>query len=48
VTPEKWITYDGEKMALDSAGQLAPERKTQPASSDTARLAAELKKRGMA
>jgi general stress protein 26 len=48
VTPEKWITYDGEKMALDTAGQLPPERKTQPASSDTTRLAAELKRRGIA
>lgn len=48
VTPEKWISYDGAKMALDSAGQLPPERKTPPASSDTTRLAAELKRRGMA
>jgi general stress protein 26 len=48
VTPEKWITYDGEKMALDTAGKLPEERKTKPASSDTARLAAELKRRGMA
>jgi general stress protein 26 len=48
VTPEKWITYDGEKMALDTAGQLPPERKTEPASSDTTRLAAELKRRGVA
>jgi general stress protein 26 len=48
VTPEKWITYDGAKMALDSVGQLPPERKTKPASSDTERLAVELKRRGMA
>lgn len=48
VTPEKWITYDGEKMALDSAGQLPASRKTQPKASDTERLAAELKRRGMA
>jgi general stress protein 26 len=48
VTPEKWITYDGEKMALDSVGQLPESRKTKPASSDTTRLAAELKRRGMA
>jgi len=47
VTPEKWITYDGAKMALDSAGKLPPEKKTKPASSDTERLAAELKRRGM-
>jgi hypothetical protein len=47
VTPEKWITYDGAKVALDSAGKLPPEKKTKPASSDTERLAVELK-RGMA
>jgi general stress protein 26 len=45
VTPEKWITYDGEKMALDSVGKLPEERKTKPLSSDTTRLAAELKRR---
>jgi len=45
VTPEKWITYDGEKMALDSAGKLPEERKTKALSSDTTRLAAELKRR---
>jgi len=48
VTPEKWITYDGEKMALDSVGKLPETRKTKPQSSDTTRLAAELKRRGMA
>ena len=48
VTPEKWITYDGEKMALDSVGQLPEARKTQPKPSDTERLARELKRRGMA
>ena len=26
VVPEKWITYDGTKMALDSVGQLPPEQ----------------------
>lgn len=48
VTPEKWITYDGEKMALDSVGKLPVERKTKPLSSDTTRLAAELKRRRLA
>jgi general stress protein 26 len=48
VTPEKWITYDGEKMALDSAGELPESRKTRAKTSDTERLAAELKRRGMA
>lgn len=48
VTPEKWITYDGVKMALDSAGKLPEERKGAPLSSDAVRLGAELKNRGLA
>jgi general stress protein 26 len=47
VTPEKWITYDGAKMALDAQGRLPEARKTRAASSDTRRLAAELKRRGL-
>ncbi len=47
VAPEKWITYDGAKMALDSVGKLAPEKKGSPKSSDSVRLAAELKRRGL-
>lgn len=48
VAPEKWITYDGAKMFLDSAGKLAPEQRTAAKSSDTVRLGRELKKRGLA
>lgn len=48
VTPEKWITYDGEKMALDSEGKLPEARKTPPTESDSVRLGAELKRRGLA
>lgn len=47
VTPEKWISYDGAKMALDSLGKLPEAKKTKPASSDTERLARELKRRGL-
>jgi nitroimidazol reductase NimA-like FMN-containing flavoprotein (pyridoxamine 5'-phosphate oxidase superfamily) len=47
VTPEKWITYDGVKMALDAAGKLAPERKGAPKSSDAVRLGAEIERRGL-
>ncbi len=47
VTPEKWITYDGVKMALDSAGKLPPEKKSKPLSSDTLRLQRELASRGL-
>lgn len=47
VTPEKWITYDGEKMALDTVGKLPDARKGKPHSSDAVRLQAEIKKRGL-
>ena len=47
VTPEKWISYDGAKMALDALGRLPESRKTRAASSDTRRLTAELKRRGL-
>jgi general stress protein 26 len=48
VTPEKWITYDGVKMFLDSAGKLPAGRKSAPQSSDVVRLARELARRGLA
>jgi general stress protein 26 len=47
VTPEKFITYDGVKMFQHTAGTLDPSRLAAPLSSDTERLAAELKKRGL-
>ena len=47
VVPEKWITYDGTKMALDSVGKLPPERKGEPLESDTVRLKRELERRGL-
>jgi len=48
VVPEKWISYDGTKMFLDSAGKLPPELRTEPKSSDAVRLRRELEKRGLA
>jgi general stress protein 26 len=48
VVPEKWITYDGAKMFLDSAGKLPPEMRTEPKTSDAVRLRRELEKRGLA
>ena len=48
VVPEKWITYDGDKMARDSVGQLGEDEKGPALSSDTDRLAKELKRRGIA
>jgi general stress protein 26 len=47
IVPEKWITYDGVKMFLDSAGKLAAERRSAPQSSDVERLARELQRRGL-
>jgi general stress protein 26 len=47
VVPEKWITYDGAKMFLDSAGKLPAEAKSAPKSSDTVRLQRELQRRGL-
>ncbi len=48
VVSEKWITYDGAKMFLDSAGKLRPELRTEPKTSDTVRLRRELEKRDLA
>jgi len=48
VVPEKWITYDGVKMFLDAAGKLPAGQRSAPKSSDVARLARELKRRGLA
>ena len=36
VVPEKWITYDGTKMALDSVGKLPDDKKGPLLSSDPA------------
>ena len=47
VVPEKWITYDGAKMALDSVGKLPAERRGVPLESDAVRLKRELQKRGL-
>ncbi|MGH0030831.1 MAG: pyridoxamine 5'-phosphate oxidase family protein [Myxococcota bacterium] len=47
VVPEKWITYDGTKMALDTVGKLPDDKKRAPLESDTVRLAAEKKRRGL-
>ena len=47
VVPEKWITYDGTKMFLDSTGKLPAEARAAPKSSDTVRLAREKARRGI-
>jgi hypothetical protein len=47
ITPVKFITYDGVKMFQHTAGQLDPSQLAPPLESDTVRLEAELKKRGL-
>ena len=44
VKVEKWITYDGDKMARDSVGKLSDDEKGPPLSSDTVRLERELER----
>ena len=48
LVPEKWITFDGAKMGLATAGMLTDEQKGPPLSSDAVRLEKELKARGLA
>jgi len=47
IVPEKFITYDGAKMMAHTAGTLDESELAEPLESDTARLEAELKRRGM-
>lgn len=48
VSVEKWITYDGDKMARDSVGKLSEDEKGEPKSSDAVRLQRELERRKLA
>ena len=48
LVPEKWITFDGAKMGLATAGVLTDEQKGPMLSSDAVRLEKELKARGLA
>lgn len=47
VVPEKFITYDGVKMALHSRGKLDASALAEPTNSDTERLERELERRGL-
>ena len=47
VVPEKFITYDGVKMARHTAGKLDEAELGQPSESDTVRLQKELDRRGL-
>ena len=48
VVPVKWITFDGIKFGMDTAGQLPESQRGPMLSSDRDRLPGELKARGMA
>lgn len=48
VVPEKWITYDGDKMWKDSVGKLSEDERGPALSSDSERLKKELERRGLA
>ena len=47
IVPEKWITFDGAKMAKDTAGILTDEERGPMLSSDAERLPSEMAKRGI-
>ena len=47
VTPEKWITYDGDKASRDMAGQLTEDEKTPRLESDSVRMNKERERRGL-
>lgn len=47
IIPEKYVSYDGAKMAAHTAGTLDESELAEPLESDTARLEAEMKRRGM-
>jgi len=47
ITPEKWITYDGDKASRDMAGGLPEEEKTPRLEADAIRMNAERARRGL-
>lgn len=47
IVPEKWITFDSAKSALDMAGKLPESEKTARKSSDAVRMNQERERRGM-
>jgi general stress protein 26 len=47
IVPEKFVTYDGSKMAKHAAGVLDESKLSEPLESDTLRLSRELKRRGL-
>ncbi len=47
VVPVKWITFDGIKFGLDTAGQLPASQRGPMLSADSDRLPKELKQRGI-
>ncbi|MFN0096499.1 MAG: pyridoxamine 5'-phosphate oxidase family protein [Dehalococcoidia bacterium] len=48
VVPEKWITFDGAKMGLDTAGKLPDDQRGPMLESDRVRMQKEFERRGLA
>ncbi len=48
VVPEKWITFDGQKMGMDTAGVLPDDQRGPMLESDAVRMKRELERRGIA
>jgi len=47
ITPEKWITFDLDKLRRDQAGTLDPSERGALLSADTERFQAEIRRRGL-
>ncbi|MCC6383171.1 MAG: pyridoxamine 5'-phosphate oxidase family protein [Dehalococcoidia bacterium] len=47
VIPEKWITFDGAKMAMDTMGTLPDDQRGPMLESDAVRLQREIQRRGL-
>lgn len=47
IIPEKWITFDAQKSAMDMAGKLPEDEKTPRKNSDAVRMNKEREKRGL-
>lgn len=47
IVPEKWISFDSDKMARDTAGRLADDERGPPLEADAKRMPKELQRRGL-
>lgn len=47
IVPEKWITFDGEKMGKDTRGELSDEERGPLLEADAVRMPEEIRRRGL-